>query len=350
MPLKGGNEMNVSIELVKEVLVYLAEIYLKEDDQILFVIDQPFADIPVEPMFVAWPHDVVVIPKVERPGQDYELDESLLKDKTVGWLISSVSISHAQSTKKMIDAGLFLISNPNITPDWPATLTREANIICAYRAHHLLSFMSGGKEDVNPGGKIKVSDDYGTMLTLSVPANNWDTEIGDREGMGTNGPFGELANIPYDANGVYVLCPGDWLTNPINEVTEEIRLTIKGNLVVDIQGGEQAEQLRQVLKKADNLLAYSLGEFSIQLNPFKPDKLYTSVIAEKLEGGMHLAIGSNHMLIKDTCPPEERAKLNFGVYDAGVHIDCITFGKKVEWNKKENSSLVLLNKGRLIVR
>jgi len=345
--------MEVSVELVKEVLARLAEIYLKEDDKILFVVDAQLQEVDFNHIFEAWPYDVVRIPKVERPGQDYELDESLIEGKTVGWLISSVSISHAQSTKKMIEAGLFLISNPNITPDWPATLTRAAYVACGYRVHHLLYFMSGRLEGERPGGTIEITDDQDNRLTLKVLANNWDEEIGDREGMGTNGPFGELANIPYDANGIYVLRPGDWLTNPINEVKEEIKLIIKGNLVVDIQGSKQAEQLKQLLKKADNPLAYSLGEFSIQLNPSKPEKVQTSVIAEKLEGGMHIAIGSNHMLIKDSCPPEEREKLTYGIYNAGVHIDCITFGKTVKFFREGEGledSFSIIHNGRLLVR
>ena len=145
-----------------------------------------------------------------------------------------------------------------------------------------------------------------------------------------------------------MLQPGDFLTNPINEVIEEITLTIKNNRVVKIEGGVQAETLKLMLEEAKNPLAFNLGEFAIGINPAKPKKLHRSVVAEKLLGGIHIAIGTNGVCLKETCPNIH--KFAHGRYDAEVHIDAIKFNSSVFFRAEEIGRLVtLLKDGKLMV-
>lgn len=326
---------------LEAVLIAQKKLYVKPDDKILFVVDEGYKNAPLDEVFKEQEHEIVQIPRVKRPGQDYELDEKFLKGKTVGWLITSASISHARSTKKMLDRKMFLISNPGITPDWPAILNSANQEPCRERAESILKAIGG---DV--GGTIHIVDSDRTDFYLKVPNGNWIKEIGTRQGKGTNGPYGELATAPYEAEGVYVLRPGDFLTNPINEVKEEIQLTVKENHVVKIDGG--AQTLIEMLEQAGDKKAFSLGEFAFGLNPGRPEKLYRSVIAEKLSGGIHIAIGTNAVCLKETCP--EIDKFPYGRYSAGVHIDCIKFSPTVTFRRERKATpIVILKNGNLLV-
>ncbi len=321
-------------EALGRILEAQKRLYVKPDDKILFVVDETYQNAPIADVF-GNEYDVVYIPQVERPGQDYGLDERLMEGKTVAWLISNISITHAPSTGKMLGRGLFLISNPGITADWTDVLDAKNQEFCRKRANEILELIGG---DIGDEVHITAGDE--TDLRLKVPTGNWQAEVGTREGEGTNGLYGELFTSPYWAEGIYVLRPGDFLTNPINEVVDETRLTIKNNFVIKIEGGEQAEKLRELLAQPKTPLAFSLGEFAFGINPGNPAKIYRSVVAEKINGGIHLAIGTNSACVKKDCP--DLLKFPFGRYSGGTHIDCIKFGAQVTFKNEDGKEVKIL--------
>lgn len=326
---------------LREILKAQRDLYLKPDDKILVVVTTSFQNAPIANVLSDYEHQILKISDVQRPGENYQLGESLLDGKTVSWLISNISISHSAATQRMIERGMFLISNPGITPDWPAVLDPVNRKPCQKKAKAILNAIGG---DV--GGKFHIIDNDGTNLWLKVPNKNWHIESGSREGLGTNGLYGELTTAPYWAEGTFVLKQDDFLTNPINRVNEEIVLTIRNNLVVGIKGKSQFKALTKMLEEPKDSKALSLGEFAIGLNPGKPKKLYRSVIAEKLLGGIHIAIGTNTICLKEDCP--EISKFKYGRHNAGVHIDCIKFGASVFF-EPEAPIRTILEKGKLVV-
>ena len=326
---------------LKKILEAQRDLYLKSDDKILVVLTTSFQNAPIANVLSAYEHQIVKIPDVQRPGENYQLGESLLDGKTVAWLISNVSISHSSATRKMIEQRMFLISNPGITPDWPAVLNPVNRELCQRKAKAILNAIGG---DV--GGKFHIIANDGTNLCLKVPKRNWHIEAGSREGIGTNGPYGELTTAPYWAEGTLVLRPDDFLTNPINRVNEKIVLTVRDNRVVGIKGESQFETLTEMLEEPKDSKALNLGEFAIGLSPGKPETLYRSVIAEKLSGGIHIAIGTNSTCLKEDCP--EISKFKYGRYTAGVHIDCIKFGASVFF-EPEAPIRTILEIGKLMV-
>ncbi len=331
-------------EELKAVLKAQKELYVKPDDRILFVVDEGYKNAPIGEIFAGYEHQIVHIPQIERPGQDYELNKKFLENKTLAWLIASVSISHSPMSVKMMEWGMFLISNPGISPDWLAILDPQNREVCRERAETILKAIGG---DI--GGAFMINANDGTNLWLKIPSKNWIKETGEREGFGTNGPYGELATAPFWAKGTYVLRPGDFATNPLNEIKEEIRLTIEENQVVKIEGESQAKTLQEMLEKAGNPKAYSLGEFALGINPGRPSRVYRSVIAEKLKGGIHIAIGTNALCLQETCP--ELDKFQYGRYNAGVHIDCIKFSASVTFISRERTDVpvTILKKGEFVV-
>lgn len=307
---------------LRKVLEAQRGLYLKPDDKILVVVTESFKNAPISKVLQDYPHQIIRIPDVQYPGQEYPLDETVLDGKTVGWLISNISISHATPSRRMVDRKMFLISNPGITPDWLTVLNPTYSPICQKFADTIMTTIGG---DV--GGEVHIIADDGTDLHLKVPNGNWAKEIGKRVGIGTNGLYGEFSTSPYEGNGVYVLNPGDFLTNPLNEVIEGIRLTIRENRIVEISGGVQAKTFEKILEDTGDSKSFNLAEFAIGINPARPKQIYRSVVAEKLVGGIHIAAGTNSICLKENCP--ELSKFRFGRYDAGIHIDCIKFNPSV---------------------
>ena len=334
MQRKNGQ---INRNTLKKILKAQKKLYLKPDDKVLVFITADYdADHIIADVLRDHEHKIVSMLPIKRPSEDYKLPKEVLEGKTVGWLITNISISHSPMTKQMMEQGMFIISNPGITPDWLEILKPANRSACRERSALILSTMGG---DV--GGTFHITANDGTNLKLKVPFRNWQEEIGTRMGVGTNGVYGELATAPYWAEGKYVLEPGDFLTNPINRINERIILTICDNRVVDIKGGNQAEMLKRILKETYDNRAYNLGEFAIGLCPIEPKKIHCSVVAEKLLGGIHIALGSNATCLKEDCP--EINKFQYGRYAAGVHIDCIKFDPSVFFEPEHRIKTIMKN-------
>ena len=187
---------------LKKILEVQRDLYLKSNDKVLVIVTESFKNAPIAKVLQGYDYKVVQISDVQYPGQDYEIDESLFNETTVSWLISNVSISHSGSTRKMIDKGIFLISNPGITPDWSTVLDPVNSKLCQKHANAIEKAIGG-----NVAGKVHIIADGGTDLLLRVPAGNWEREIGERKGRGTNGLYGAFVTSPSDAIGPSVLWP-----------------------------------------------------------------------------------------------------------------------------------------------
>lgn len=336
-------ERECTVNELKAIVKMQRALYLQPNDDVLFIVDDAKTIKAINKAFVGeYGYNIVIIPKTTVPGTDYDLPDGMLEGKTLAWLITFVSRSHAASTRKMMDQGLFIISNPGITPDWPAILDSGNREVCRRNASYIFKNMGG---DI--GGTIHILDSRDrTRLRLEVPNGNWGSEIGTREGIGTNGPYGEVFTAPYDAEGTYVLQPGDFLTNPINEVCETITLHIEGNEVVSIEGQKQARLLQEMLDGTNNPRSRSLGEFALGVNPGRPEQILRSVIAEKLDNGVHIAIGTNSICLKKDCPDINR--FPHGRYNAGIHVDAIKSGVTVLFQAEgSETSMFLSDNGTL---
>lgn len=327
------------------ILAAQRDLYLKPNDKVLVVISTSFSDAPIEDTLLSYDYRIVRIDDPTRPGQEYPLGKDVLDwGADVGWIISSVSLSHSVGAE-MIEHGMFVISNPGITEDWAAVMSPENSRSCQQTADALERAIGG---DV--GGTIHITSSGGTNLYLKVPKGNWTKEVGKRAlgEVGTNGVFGEFSTAPYDANGVWMLQPGDFLTNPINRVGSEVKIVIRDNKVERLEGENRPNELYEMLLKANHPLAFNLGEVAIGINPARPEDVKTSVVAEKLLGGAHIAIGTNAMCLRADCPDLDR--FAHGRYNAGVHIDCIQFGVSVTFTPEgSDKEILLMEDGKLAI-
>lgn len=165
---------------------------------------------------------------------------------------------------------------------------------------------------------FKITSDYGTDLEVPLRAfgeRRWfkETGITDKPGEWNNLPVGEIFTTPdeFKVNGVLVLPVLESIVKTHQGVDEFIKLTIKGGLIIAIDGGKSADFLRKKLAKAskedlkdnkDPWRPYRIAEIAFGANSkarstvADPEQPYdypgVSVVeAEKRLGTMHIAFG-----------------------------------------------------------
>ncbi|ELY56024.1 leucyl aminopeptidase (aminopeptidase T) [Natronococcus amylolyticus DSM 10524] len=80
----------------------------------------------------------------------------------------------------------------------------------------------------------------------------------------------------------------------LGQLSEPITLEIEDGFVTDVNGGEQADELRTLIKESDEN-AGNLAEFAIGTNP--KAKLIGNLAEDKKRAGtVHFAIGDNESL------------------------------------------------------
>lgn len=120
-------------------------------------------------------------------------------------------------------------------------------------------------------------------------------------------PDGEAGISPVEGttNGTVVW---DTSMHEIGMLDEPIRATVEDGYVTDIEGGREAEQLKQMLENASDPEAYNIAEVSIGINP---GATITGLMRQdkKSSGYIHVAVGAN----ADTG----------GTIEAPIHVDGI---------------------------
>lgn len=143
--------------------------------------------------------------------------------------------------------------------------------------------------------EVHVTSDKGTDITFSVDgcsAFSLDGYFHENYGFATLPP-GESPTHPAEgtANGTIVI---DVSMDNLGQLSEPITLEIEDGFVTDVNGGEQADELRTLIKESDEN-AGNLAEFAIGTNP--KAKLIGNLAEDKKRAGtVHFAIGDNESL------------------------------------------------------
>jgi leucyl aminopeptidase (aminopeptidase T) len=153
---------------------------------------------------------------------------------------------------------------------------------------------------------VHITTPLGTDLRLSVAGREWRTDTGVLTGRGVYGnlPAGEVYVAPVEdgAEGVLVIdksLPGLVLSEPVRLVFEKGR-------VVQIEGGEGATHLKQIIadgeSKPNGEWSRVIAELGIGTNP-KARPLGNVMTDEKVVGTIHIAIGRNDHLGGESLAP-----------------------------------------------
>lgn len=150
--------------------------------------------------------------------------------------------------------------------------------------------------------EIQVTTKAGTNITFRVDGVEGKSATGiyQEPGQGGNLPGSEayIAPITNKTNGTIVIDGSSRIKDTTLLIIKPIKLEIKNGIITKIQGGVEAEKLKNTLVWAHNKALYpervwKIGEFGIGMN--KKAKIIGSVnFDEKAYGTCHFAIGNNY--------------------------------------------------------
>ncbi|MDP7506718.1 MAG: aminopeptidase [Candidatus Woesearchaeota archaeon] len=240
---------------------------------------------------------------------------------------TSKSLSHTEARRKASEKGARIASMPGITEEiMKRTLTADYHQITEI-SNKIMSILNKAYENQE---KIKITTELGTDLEMQVNRELPQVSEGifHKKGDWGNLPDGEAYFAPLEnhTNGTIII---DASMAGIGKLTSPIKIEIKDGYAINIEGKQQAEQLKKLLTDFNNKTAYNIAELGIGTN----DKaIITGIILEdeKVLGTAHIALGNN---------------LSYGgTVNAPCHLDGIFLKPTIEAGNK-----TILKKGKLLL-
>jgi len=213
------------------------------------------------------------------------------------------SLSWTKAREEATQAGSRVASMPGITED-----IMKRCIDVPYE--NMKSTTAEIIKKLSTADKIEITTEAGTNLTLSVKGMEWhgnDSGIYNNPGQWGNLPSGEAFVAPVEGttNGTAVI---DASMAGVGKTEHPITIIIKDGFAVDIKGGKEAKDFKQMLDNVKSKKAFNVAELGIGTNP---KAIVTGVVLEdeKVLGTCHIAFGNNALF--------------GGTTDVPIHVDGI---------------------------
>ncbi|MBW2995893.1 aminopeptidase [Candidatus Woesearchaeota archaeon] len=213
------------------------------------------------------------------------------------------SLTHTSLVKDACERNARVATLPGITKE---TMERCIDVDydeMAKRSNKLKEILDKGKE-------VRVVTAAGTDIRMSIDGREAEASYGRLRVKGRFGnlPSGEtfISPIEETADGIYVV-DGSILKKMVDE---PIRIIVENGFAVRIDGGEVAEELREVLDKVKDKNAFNFAELGIGTND-KAEVIGNVLEDEKVMGTCHIALGKNSSF--------------GGKVDVPIHLDGILF-------------------------
>ena len=251
--------------------------------------------------------NMIVFEPTERHGAPIpEMVGPAMEKVTVAFLITTKSMSHTPAVKMARAAGCRIVTMPEIYPhmlmkgaiqaDFPA----QAPIAEAVR-----EMLTKAKS-----ARI-VCEKVGTDISFVLEGRNGRalTGIAKEPGSFACPPNIEacLAPVEEKTNGVFVINAS---IAGVGAVTEPVKVTVENGVIASIEGGSDADKLRDILTKPDNPNCFRISELGIGLNPCAIP--CGSLLEDEAPmGTVHIAAGNN------------ASNFPGGQVSAPLHIDMI---------------------------
>jgi leucyl aminopeptidase (aminopeptidase T) len=205
-------------------------------------------------------------------------------DVLFGFLKSS--LMHTQARRDACKVGARMLSCTGIVED---TLVRgpiEADF------EHIYPVVQKMAQILTEGKHVRVTAPGGTDFTTSIEGRRGGEDIWSRTpGIASGGPSVEVNIGPLEGttNGRLVV---DGSGTGIGLIEESIVITLQNGTATSIEGGAEAQKLREMLEKAGSPNSYNVGELGIGLNPM--GRLTGNIMEdESTYGTCHVALGNN---------------------------------------------------------
>jgi leucyl aminopeptidase (aminopeptidase T) len=263
---------------------------VKAGESVLILVDTPqrdFGPLFVAPCLAAGAEPLIMemTPRESHGQEPPEAVARAMLSVDVIFMPTSKSLSHTAARLAATRAGARIASLPTITPDvMGRTLVADYEEI--ERRNERLLGLLGGKS------RVRLRSAAGTDLTLSVEGRPFhpDGGINHQPGDFANLPAGEVYVAPVEgtAEGVLVV---DGSMAGVGLLSNPIELAVLDGSVVEIRGGEEAEELERLITPF-GWDARNVAELGIGTN--ETAMVSGNVLEdEKVLGTCHVALGNN---------------------------------------------------------
>jgi leucyl aminopeptidase (aminopeptidase T) len=263
---------------------------VKPEETVLVVVDKPLKKIGQAIFKAAEEVEAEVVLTEMLPRQNHgeeppKVVAEAMKEAEVVIMPTSKSLSHTKARIEACKQGARAATLPTITEEiMNRTLTADYEAIS--NRSRLLA------EKLTAAEKAQVTAPNGTEITCSLQerAGHADTGIYHQAGEFGNLPAGEAYIAPLEgtSEGKFVI---DGSIAGAEAGTEDIELIVEAGYVVEINGGQAAAKLREMVGSYGKE-AYNIAELGIGTND--QAKLTGNVLEdEKVMGTVHIAIGDN---------------------------------------------------------
>jgi len=212
------------------------------------------------------------------------------------------SLSHTQARRKATENGARGATMPGITKE----------IFCeAFSVDYMeiKKFNEKLKKILMDAKSVRVVTRRGTNVTFNIEGRMVfaDDGILAKSGDFGNLPAGEVFVAPREGstNGTVVI---DGSIASIGKVRSPVVVTIEDGYVTHIEGGSEAEKLREMLESVGRKEAYNVAELGIGTNPSA--RIVGNILEDEKAGKtVHIAFGDNSTI--------------GGKVHAGIHLDGV---------------------------
>ncbi len=244
---------------------------------------------------------VLVESQAQAKGEPPEIVAKAMADADVEFLLTTMSYSHTAARGKANENGARVASMPIMTEE-----IAEKYLDTDYK---YIKEISVKLADIMKGSdNVRVETDMGTDISFSITGRECYADTGELTEKGCIGnlPAGEAYVAPLENTGTGTLVI-DGVIAYLGQVKDPVTLKVKDGRIIDILGGESAEDLKEFLKDKDDE-AWGIAEFGIGTNP-EAELIGNPLVDEKVWGTIHIAFGTNKFM------GGERA--------SNTHYDCI---------------------------
>ncbi|MHC6178809.1 aminopeptidase [Clostridium sp. JNZ X4-2] len=173
------------------------------------------------------------------------------------------SLFHSKARRDAAASGARFVN----MADYSVSMLKKGGLYCDFESIGKICTQVAQKLK---GGKVcHISTASGSDFTCSIagraPTPQYARSL--MPGESSSPPDIECATCAVEGTGEGVVYIDGSIPHPeLGLITDKIKLTIKKGLIVDISGGSQAEKLKKIMKKFNDLNVYNIGEIGIGLN------------------------------------------------------------------------------------
>ena len=214
---------------------------------------------------------------------------SALAAADVVFLPVTLAMAHTRAVREAIGAGARVLSMTAFTE----RMMREGGLFTDFHARQPLCRALAAR--LTAGTRLRVTNPSGTDLSMSLAGVTGNSHACLLDGPG----FSAVPNIEANcapaqgtAEGVFV-CDGSIPYYGVGPVRDPVTFRVSGGFVTDIEGGDQADFLADLLARQDDPWVYNLAQFAFGLNPACTEFTGEMLNDEGVNGTVHIGIGTS---------------------------------------------------------